>query len=184
MVEYGRGRTVTTMDGRRDFALFPAAVLVYVVDGDGRFLLLSKPDGRGRWEVVNGGLEAGETVVEGALRETGEEAGPDVRVRPLGVFHGTSFHYDERVTHMLSIFYLMDYLGGEPRPGDVMQGADWRFCPLDDLRRMQDDLVVPSDGLWSFERALTVVSAWRAQGEVPLQRDLSGPIVNKYTRTG
>src|SRR5262245_15426832 len=84
-------------NGRR-FAGFAAAVLVFIIDpSTRRFLLLSSPPKRGceGWEIINGGLEGGETLTEGALREVAEEAGPEVHVRILGAVHATTFLYDD-----------------------------------------------------------------------------------------
>lgn len=47
-----------------------------------------------------------------ALREVREEAGPDLRVRPLGVVHASTFAYDDRVRRMISVVYLMAHEGG------------------------------------------------------------------------
>ena len=46
------------------------SVLAFVVNEKEEILLLAHPKREGGWEVVNGALEAGETVLEGALRET------------------------------------------------------------------------------------------------------------------
>ena len=69
--------TVTAENGR-EFSCMPAAILVFVIDSEENILLLRHPDREG-WEVINGALEAGETVLEGALRESREEAGTAVR---------------------------------------------------------------------------------------------------------
>ena len=63
-------------NGRR-FAGFAAAVLAFIIDpSTRRFLLLSSPAKRGRagWEIVNGGLEGGETLIDGVTREVAHEA--------------------------------------------------------------------------------------------------------------
>jgi hypothetical protein len=59
---------VANVRGRR-FACSPAAVVALIVDDRERLLLLAPPRYGGAWGVVNGGLEAGETLLEGALRE-------------------------------------------------------------------------------------------------------------------
>ena len=82
--------TVRDVAGRRTFACFPAAVLACLIDPDERMLLLAHPQRKGEWEVVNGALEAGETIVEGVLREIREEVGAAARVRPLGSVHVSS----------------------------------------------------------------------------------------------
>ena len=65
-------------DGER----VPVDVAVGVlVDGDGRFLLTSRPKGKvyaGYWEFPGGKLEAGETVEAALKRELHEEIGIDI----------------------------------------------------------------------------------------------------------
>jgi 8-oxo-dGTP pyrophosphatase MutT (NUDIX family) len=60
--------TITSSEGRR-FANAPAALLAFIVNEDERILMLSHPNSAGRWEVVNGALEHGETLLDGCLRE-------------------------------------------------------------------------------------------------------------------
>ena len=52
---------------------------------------MSPPQWPGRWEVVSGAVEAGETLLEAVLREIREELGERIRVRPLGVLHAYTF---------------------------------------------------------------------------------------------
>lgn len=166
---------VTTIDGKRSFACSPAAILVYIVDEQERVLLLAHPKREGAWEVVNGGLEAGETVLEGALRETREEAGPDIRVRPLGAVHIATFHYDENVRYMLSLGYLMAYEGGEIRPGDDMVGSQYRWWRLDELVEEEAKLLVPPGEKWLLERAVDLYRLWMGNETARLQRALAVP---------
>jgi 8-oxo-dGTP pyrophosphatase MutT (NUDIX family) len=154
---------ITTVDGKRSFACFPAAVLVFVVNEREEVLLLSHPQRKGRWEVVNGALEAGETVLEGALREAREEIGEDVRVRPLGAFHASTFHYDEAVQYVLSLCYLMAYEGGGIRPGDDMLGSEYRWWSLGDLADGSVQLIVPPRQKWLVERAVELYRLWKEQ---------------------
>ena len=158
-------------NGRR-FAGFAAAVLVFIVDpGTRRFLLLSSPSKRARpgWEVVNGGMEAGETVLEAVLRESAEEAGPSVALQPLGTVHAWTWRYDDAVTHMLSIAFVCAYLGGEVVPGDDMAASEVRWASLDEVRSIASagDGLIPSD-VWIFERALESFDRWWG-AEVPWQ---------------
>ena len=41
----------------------------------------------GRSKLSGGALEAQETILEGTLRETREEVGQGVKIRPLGTVH-------------------------------------------------------------------------------------------------
>lgn len=145
-------------NGRR-FAGFAAAVLVFIVDPTTRrFLLLSSPAKRARpgWEIVNGGLEAGETLLEGASREVAEEAGPDVRLDIVGTVHAWTYRYDDDVPHMLSIAFVAAYLGGDVVPGDDMAGSEVRWTTIDEIRELaaSDDTGLIPEEAWLFERAL------------------------------
>jgi 8-oxo-dGTP diphosphatase len=163
---------VLTADGRRRFACSPVAILVFIVNEREEVLLLSHPKRQGGWEVVNGALEAGETVLEGALRETREEAGSGVRARPLGTVHVSSFHYDERVQYMLSLGYLMAYEGGEIEPGSDMAGSTYRWWSLAELEENDLHLIVPPGQPWLLARAVELYRLWRGR-EVDLQPELS-----------
>jgi 8-oxo-dGTP pyrophosphatase MutT (NUDIX family) len=150
-------------NGRR-FAGFAAAVLVFIVDpSTRRFLLLSSPAKRGRpgWEIVNGGVEAGETPLAAVNREVAEEAGPDVELRVLGTVHTWSFRYDEQVTHMLSMAFVGSYLGGEVVPGDDMAGSLVRWASLEEIQELaaSGTGLIP-EGVWPFERALQCFDLW------------------------
>ena len=160
-------------NGRR-FAGFAAAVLVFIVSPATRsFLLLSSPAKRGRpgWEIVNGGLEAGETLLDGVLREVAEEAGPDVSLEVLGTVHASSFHYDDAIPRMISNFFVATYLGGEVVPGDDMAGSEVRWATLDEVRALDASgaALVP-EHVWLFERALECFDLWAGR---PVPGDLA-----------
>jgi 8-oxo-dGTP pyrophosphatase MutT (NUDIX family) len=145
-------------NGRR-FAGFAAAVLVFIIEPDTRrFLLLSSPAKRARpgWEIVNGGLEAGETLLEGVAREVGEEAGPDVDIEVLGTVHAWTYHYDAGVPHLLSVAFVASYLGGDVVPGDDMAGSAVRWATIEEIQELAADAgtgLIPQE-TWLFERAL------------------------------
>jgi 8-oxo-dGTP pyrophosphatase MutT (NUDIX family) len=153
--------------GRR-FAGFAVAVLAFIVDPDTRrFLLLSSPAKRPRpgWEVVNGGVEAGETPLAGLAREVAEEAGPGVRIEVLGTVHAWSWHYDDQIPLLLSIAYVASYLGGDVVPGDDMLGSEVRWATLDEVRDLDagGTALIPGD-VWLFERALQCFDLWAHAG--------------------
>lgn len=166
--------------GGRHFACSPAAVLVFIVDEAERFLLLRHPRREG-WEIVNGALDAGESVLDGALREAAEEAGASVRLRPLGAVHVQTFHYDADVRYMLSLMYLMAYEGGTVQPGDDMVGSEARWFTVEELMDESLNVIVPPHGRWLFRRARDLYRLWKGE-EVVLQRPLAEQAANKYVR--
>lgn len=170
--------TVTSTHGRT-FACSPAAVLVFIVNERQEFLLLRHPRRQG-WEIVNGALEAGETVLAGVLREVAEEAGPAVRVRPLSALHIQTFHYDQQVRFMLSLSYLTAYEGGEITPGDDMAGSEARWFTLAELLDEATPILVPPNMRWTFSRALQLYRLWQ-DADVDLQPPLPERPLNKYS---
>lgn len=86
---------------------------------------------------MSGALEAGETILEGTLREVHEELGSDIQVRPLGTVHLETFQYDEQVQYMLGSYYLFTYAGGKIIPGDDMAGSLYRWWTLVELGKME-----------------------------------------------
>jgi ADP-ribose pyrophosphatase YjhB (NUDIX family) len=151
--------------GTRRFACSAVAVQAVVVSPQETTLLLSSPlrNPGGVWQVVSGALEAGETVLEGTLREAREELGPEIRVRPLGTLHVQTFHYDENVQYMIAIYYLLAYEGGEVLPGDDMQGSQYRWWSLTELEDENVKIVVPPGQKWILKRAIELYRLWKDQ---------------------
>ena len=152
-------------NGRR-FAGFAAAVLAFIIDpSTRRFLLLSSPAKRGRagWEIVNGGLEGGETLIDGVTREVAEEAGPAVQMRVLGTVHASTWRYDDLIPHMISTFFVASYLGGDVIPGDDMAGSEIRWATLAEVKDLAaaGTALIPNE-VWLFERALQCFDLWSA----------------------
>ena len=171
---------VRDVRGLRTFACFPAAVLACLVDPLERLLLLAHPQRKGEWEVINGALEAGETIVEGVLREMREEIGLAVHVRPLGTVHTFSFYYDANAPSMISIVYLLDYQGGVLVPGDDMCGSTIRWMSRTDIDDPAVKLIVPRDQKWMLHRAIELYHLWK-NDRVELQPPLDPTARSKYT---
>jgi 8-oxo-dGTP pyrophosphatase MutT (NUDIX family) len=160
---------------RREFARFPAAVLVFLVDEQERVLLLRKR-GRDSWGVVSGALEQGETLLAGALRELTEEAGPGLIVQPIGLCHGYTVDFDDEVTGMLSLCYVVAHLAGEPVAGSDALGGELRWFSLAQVEEMEDRLIPPYRQAWIVRRAIQAYRAWR-HDVVPLQAE-HGPVTS------
>ena len=168
----------------RAFAMSPAAVVVPILNAREQLLLLEHPRRSGWWEPVNGAVEAGETLLGAALREVREEVGAEVRVRPLGVVHASTFAYDELVERMIGVTYLMAHENGEPVPGDDMLGSrvTWATCDEIDARALR--LVPPLDQAWLRRRTLELFRLWEPRPDVPLQGPLAEPGWNKADHVG
>ena len=163
---------VADASGRRLFACSPVALLAIIVREDEHVLLLAHPKRHGQWEVVNGALEAKETLLEGLLREIREELGPSVHVRPLGTAHAFTFYYDDHVQYLVSLCYLLAYEGGTIQPGDDMLGSQVRWWSLDELGDDQVRLIVPRDQKWLLGRAVELYRLWKGQHrELQPERD-------------
>ena len=171
--------TISDASGRRLFACSVVGLLAFIIDEDERILLLAHPRRNGEWEVVNGALEAAETIVEGILREVREEAGPDVKVRPLGTVHAFTFYYDDHVQYLLSLCYLLAYQGGQVQPGDDMRGSQFRWWSLPELEDEQVKIIVPRDQKWLMRRAIELYRLWKDQ-TVDLQPDRDPAARSKY----
>jgi 8-oxo-dGTP diphosphatase len=170
---------VTDTRGRQ-FATSVAAVLALIINPDEQFLLLSSPKRPGQWEVVNGALDAGETLLAAALREVGEEAGTAVRVRPLGVVHAYTYRYDDIVQYLISISYLLAYEGGDVAAGDDMRGSQVGWFSLEQIERGDIDVIVPQQQGWLFRRALDMYRLLKDQPAVELQPHFDETTRNKY----
>ena len=156
-----QSQPVVISERGRPFATSPVAVQAIIMNADEQFLLLSslRRNGENEWQVVSGGLEAGEAVLDGVLREVMEEAG-DIQVRPLTVLHSQTFHYDANVRYMIGIFYLLHYEGGEVVPGDDMADSEYRWWGLNEFETaVANNAVVlhPSTHLWMLRRAVELV---------------------------
>lgn len=162
---------VTTLSGRT-FPCYPAAALVFIINADEKILMLAHPKRRGGWEVINGGVDADETLLQAALREVREEAGAEVRARPLGIFHATTFSYDAAVPFMVSLSMLMAYEGGAVIPGDDMRGSQVGWWSVADVHAPDFKLLVPPDMKWQIQRAVECYRVWKDQ-TITLQEDLS-----------
>ncbi len=157
----------------RIFPAYPIAVQALIIDDEDRFLLLSSPtrNGHNEWQVISGGLDANETILEGVLREVNEEGGDDLRVRPLTVIHTQTFSFDTHIPFMVGVYYLLAYEGGDVVPGDDMRDAQFRWWSIDEMRQ-NDIRFHPSTHLWMLERCVEMAGVLR---ERPLSPTILQP---------
>ena len=154
-------------------------MVVPILNPQEELLLLESPHRRGMWEPVNGAVEEGETLLDAALREAREEVGRDLRVRPLGVVHASTFAYDDNLRCMISVIYLMAHEGGPVVPGGDMQGSRVRWAMLGTIESDQLHLLPPLDEAWLRRRTVELFRLWQRDRAVTLQEPLSATAWNK-----
>lgn len=82
---------------------------------------------KGLWSIPGGLLELGETLQNGAKRETKEETGLDVKIdRLIDVFDNIVFDDDGRVCyHYVLVDYLCHPVGGELKAATDAGAIQW-----------------------------------------------------------
>ncbi len=129
-----------TTAAKHKLACFPATVLAFIVDTYDRYLLLRRP-GQPGWEVVNGALQAGETVTEALTRELRVQLGEQFQAVYLGVLDTFTFVFDANLPPSIHVCCLLRYQGGDIAPGRAHRGVEsrwWEPIEVDSI-----DLAVP-----------------------------------------
>ncbi|MCL2451297.1 NUDIX hydrolase [Candidatus Saccharibacteria bacterium] len=111
----------------------PSMVFVSTsVEKDGQILMIQEGKNnygqRGKWNFPAGHVEPGESLIEGAIRETKEETGYDVKINGLLSIRKKDF--DDR---MAVIFFFKGSLIHENRAAPEEETLDIRFVPIDDI---------------------------------------------------
>lgn len=162
--------TITAQNGR-SFPAYAVALQAIIINDHEEFLMLLSPTRNQGWQIVSGGLDAEETILDGTLREVGEEIGTDAKVRPLGLVHSQTFQYDPGIPHMIGTYYLFAYESGPIVPGDDMVGSDVRWWSLAELAAKKPFLH-GSTHPWMLERAVDLYRLWQDEEKRPLQPEL------------
>jgi 8-oxo-dGTP pyrophosphatase MutT (NUDIX family) len=143
----------------REYAAVPVAVQPILINSDLKILLLSSPRRQQGWQLVNGALEAGETLMEGTRRELHEELGSKIQTAALGTVHTGTFRYDDQIPFMLESYHLFAYLGGPIIPGDDMAGSEARWWSMNEIAQ-SDHGFHPTVQLEILQRALDLYQTW------------------------
>ena len=104
--------------------------------------LLNRGPNRGKWALVGGGVEFGESPRDALLREIKEEAGIDLTVEPvlIDVFsHEHTFHDEgvaERKMHFIGIIHTVHLPNRVPHKtdGDGSSSDGTKWFKLDELK--------------------------------------------------
>ena len=142
---------------KREYPERPLVGVGAVIVEDGRVALIrrGKPPLEGEWSIPGGGLELGETLSEGVVREALEETGLTVEPQNLlGVFDRLMRDAEQRVHyHYVLVDFLCRRIKGElGAAGDAIE-AGW-FTPeqIAELNLPQDTVEVIRVGLSKASR--------------------------------
>ncbi len=154
----------------------PIVVSIAVVNDDQ--VLLTMRDDFHVWCLPSGGVEFGETVTDGALRETREETGLDVKLTGLvGVYSRIG-----AIPDIHAVYFSAAPIGGElqTQAGETLEV---QYFPVDDLpsemifghkRRIMDSLVESNEGRVVVHRFRNSESGPISREEFYRLRDESG----------
>lgn len=109
-----------------------------VICRDGRFVVVRNVDGDYTWwSLPGGGLEAGETLGEAAVREVWEETGLEVRL--IGVIHLAERKASE--VYNIGIIFRAEVVGGQEYIGNDPKGTvrEVRWVTLDEALPLLGD---------------------------------------------
>jgi len=119
---------------------FRAGTVAVVRDSSGRVLAFERSDRTGQWQLPQGGIDAGETPVEGVWRELEEETGLTANeVHLVDEYHEwTVYEWPESVKTVGQrlgqaqrwFFFQIDDDNTAPRP-DGVEFVDWKWVQID-----------------------------------------------------
>ncbi len=97
-----------------------------------------KPPMFGLWSIPGGGLEYGETIKDGVIREVREETGCEIEITGLIDVFEAIRPSEPHVPHTVMIDYAAEWISGEPVAGD--DAAEAEFVRFDEaLKRLSWD---------------------------------------------
>lgn len=110
--------------------------------------------GAGTWSLPGGHVDAGESPLRAAIRETFEETGIAI---PVGKVHPAGFTYDEfdDAANYVTLYYVA-HLGDVERPVPMLKepekAAAWEWVPRNEVPRRE--LFLPIENLFKTYGAL------------------------------
>jgi len=126
-----------------------------IFDYDQRVLLVRQV--RDLWVIPGGGVEPGETILEGLKRELKEETG--LNIEPIRLLWFSDEVSKEYKTHYISVIFLVQPVGGNISAGE----HDCRYYSRDELAQMNVFPKTLKDELWQAVEASKSYDAARAK---------------------
>lgn len=91
---------------------------------------------RGRWVLPKGHVEAEESLRQAAIREVLEEAGVEARIRRRLGWKYFQFHAQGEIRSKRVLWFLMEQIGGRPRPLRKEGFVEVAYMPEDQLENL------------------------------------------------
>lgn len=143
-------------------------VTLFILDGHDRIALIRKPHfAEGIWRPPGGGINEGEAVAAGAVREALEETGLAVTLERYLVDAHATFRWDGEALPWRTHVLLGRATEGELAPEDPAEIAGARWGTLDELAGpLRDRLLSTGRALWRYRVALhdAALAAYSSNG--------------------
>lgn len=109
-----------------------------LIEKDGKYLLVQelKEKCYMQWNLPLGHLDAGETILDGAIREVKEETGYDVRLTKLVDIQN---HYGIGAYTFIKFTYLAEIIGGDPTERWSDEINDVKWFTSKEIRKMSQE---------------------------------------------
>lgn len=130
-----------------------------ILERNGKYLLVQEAQAKchGKWNIPAGGLDAGETLIEGMKREVREESG--FKVEPTGICQIGN----HRCPHMIfaSVIFTVRIISGEIKfdPDEILDAKWFSY----------EEIIVMQDQLRSKELILGVIENIKNRVIAPLE---------------
>lgn len=116
-----------------------------LVEKDGKYLMVQEATEEvyGLWNLPAGQIDEGETIEEGAIRESKEESGYDVKLgEEIGLYHES---IDLKVKHI----FRAEIIGGEatPQQGEIL---DIKWFTFDEVSKLNDENKLRTSWIWNI----------------------------------
>ncbi len=103
----------------------PAAAIVLIKEGK---VLLSRraiEPRKGKWDVIGGFIEAGETPIDAAKRETLEESNLKIEILDQIGLYMDKYKYNGDFLDVMLIYFVAKIIGGKEQPADDVSELKW-----------------------------------------------------------
>lgn len=141
-MQYARTFFCATISGMKQYR----SVAAIILERDGKYLLVRKPRKEHAWQLPQGGVDEGETLIEAAKRELSEECGGNVQVEILPdkvAEYQYDFpaefmrHHGEFVGARVS-FFQAKYISGEVHV-DNNEIIEARWCSREEIQNLVEE---------------------------------------------